>query len=133
MRLNRFGIALFAVFSMLPISTARADILISIDKSAQQMTVTLDGKWRYVWPVSTGALGYDTPSGGFKPFRMERDHFSREWDDAPMPHSIFFTKQATPFTALVTSGRSGGRCRMAACGSSRGMPAFCSPWWSGRG
>ena len=27
----------------------------------------------------------------FTPFRMEKDHFSREWDDAPMPHSIFFT------------------------------------------
>jgi len=24
---------------------------------------------------------------------MEKDHFSREWDDAPMPYSIFFTKQ----------------------------------------
>jgi hypothetical protein len=23
---------------------------------------------------------------------MERDHFSREWDDAPMPNSVFFTK-----------------------------------------
>jgi hypothetical protein len=23
---------------------------------------------------------------------MERDHYSREWDDAPMPNSIFFTK-----------------------------------------
>src|SRR5262249_22105762 len=23
---------------------------------------------------------------------MEKDHFSREWDDAPMPNSIFFTK-----------------------------------------
>jgi hypothetical protein len=23
---------------------------------------------------------------------MEADHFSREWDDAPMPHSIFFTQ-----------------------------------------
>ncbi len=22
---------------------------------------------------------------------MEADHYSREWDDAPMPHSIFFT------------------------------------------
>jgi hypothetical protein len=41
--------------------------------------------------VSTGQRGYDTPSGEFKPFRMEKDHFSREWDDAPMPHSIFFT------------------------------------------
>jgi hypothetical protein len=71
---------------------ARADLLISVDKSAQQMTVTVDGQQRYVWPVSTGGHGYDTPSGDFKPFRMEKDHFSREWDDAPMPYSIFFTK-----------------------------------------
>jgi hypothetical protein len=24
---------------------------------------------------------------------MEKDHFSKEWDDAPMPNSIFFTKK----------------------------------------
>jgi hypothetical protein len=41
--------------------------------------------------VSTGIARYDTPSGEFKPFRMEKDHFSKEWDDAPMPYSIFFT------------------------------------------
>jgi L,D-transpeptidase catalytic domain len=72
---------------------ARANLLISIDKHAQQMTVTVDGDPRYVWPVSTGRGGYNTPGGQFQPFRMERDHFSREWDDAPMPYSIFFTKQ----------------------------------------
>ena len=66
-------------------------ILIEIDKSAQRMTVSQDGAQLYVWPVSTGQRGYDTPGGEFKPFRMEKDHFSREWDDAPMPHSIFFT------------------------------------------
>lgn len=74
-------------------SAARADILISIDKSRQEMTVLQDNFLLYQWPVSTGAVGYDTPSGDFRPFRMERDHFSREWDDAPMPHSIFFTTQ----------------------------------------
>ncbi len=72
---------------------AQAELLIAIDKSAQLMTVAVDGYTRYVWPVSSGARGYDTPSGQFKPFRMEADHFSREWDDAPMPHSIFFTMQ----------------------------------------
>src|SRR5262249_60346855 len=30
--------------------------------------------------------------GNYTAFRMEAEHFSREWDDAPMPHSIFFTK-----------------------------------------
>ncbi len=70
---------------------ASAALLIEIDKSAQMMTVTQDGARLYTWPVSTGLRGYDTPGGSYKPFRMEKDHFSREWDDAPMPHSIFFT------------------------------------------
>src|SRR5215475_3952708 len=73
-------------------SSAGAEILITIDKSAQQMLVAVDGMRRYTWPVSTGRGGYDTPSGTFTPFRMEEDHYSKEWDDAPMPHSIFFTK-----------------------------------------
>jgi len=72
---------------------ARANILITVDKSAQQMTVNVDGDPRYIWPVSTGMSQYDTPGGQYTPFRMEKDHFSREWDDAPMPYSIFFTKQ----------------------------------------
>jgi hypothetical protein len=55
------------------------------------MTVSVDGRPLYTWPVSTGKAGYDTPNGKFKAFRMERDHYSKEWDDAPMPHSIFFT------------------------------------------
>ena len=55
------------------------------------MTVSQDGVQLYAWPVSTGQRGYDTPSGEYKPFRMEKTHFSREWDDAPMPNSIFFT------------------------------------------
>ena len=72
---------------------AWADVLISVDKSTQTMSVMVDGTVRYIWPVSTGAPGYDTPSGDFKPFRMEAEHLSKEWDDAPMPHSIFFTMQ----------------------------------------
>ena len=71
---------------------AHADLLIKIDKSTQRMTVTVGGEQLYDWPVSTGGRGYDTPSGTFKPFRMEIDHYSEEWDNAPMPYSIFFTK-----------------------------------------
>jgi hypothetical protein len=49
------------------------------------MTVTVNGEQLYEWPVSTGGRGYDTPSGTFKPFRMEIDHTSDEYDNAPMP------------------------------------------------
>lgn len=74
-------------------ATAPAAVEIMIDKSAQRMTVAVDGQVRHSWPVSTGKAGYDTPGGTFKAFRMEEDHYSKEWDDAPMPHSIFFTKK----------------------------------------
>ena len=57
------------------------------------MVVEVDGATRWVWPVSTGLRSYDTPAGDYKPFRMEEDHYSKEWDDAPMPHSIFFTME----------------------------------------
>ncbi len=71
---------------------ARAGIIIEIDKASQQMTVSVDGQLRWQWPVSTGRAGKATPAGSFTPFRLEEDHFSEELDDAPMPHSIFFTR-----------------------------------------
>jgi hypothetical protein len=71
-------------------ATAQAAIVVNIDKSAQRMTVAVDGATRYVWPVSTGRAGYDTPNGTFKVNRMDADHLSQEWDNAPMPHTMFF-------------------------------------------
>jgi L,D-transpeptidase catalytic domain len=66
-------------------------VLITINKVSQKMTVKVDGETEYVWLVSTGAGKFDTPSGTYRPFRMEKTHFSKEWDDAPMPNSMFFT------------------------------------------
>ena len=84
-----YGCALTAVVA-LSAAPASANILVTIDKSSQQMSVAVDGAQRYVWPVSTGRPGYDTPSGTYKPNRMDADHYSQEWDNAPMPHAIFF-------------------------------------------
>lgn len=94
MHINRLiaSLAAAAVAVLTLGQAAHADLLIQVDKSTQRMTVTVDGKQLYDWPVSTGGSGYDTPSGSFRPFRMEIDHRSDEWDDAPMPYSIFFTK-----------------------------------------
>ena len=85
---------LIAVTGLLLFATgaAQAKVSITVDKNAQLMTVAVDGVERYQWPVSTGLPSYETPNGSFKTFRMEEDHYSKEFDDAPMPHSIFFTK-----------------------------------------
>ena len=85
-------VAIAAVLSTLSFAPAYAGLLITIDKAQQRMIVAKDDMPLYDWPVSTGQRGYDTPAGVYRPFRMEEDHFSREWDDAPMPHSIFFTQ-----------------------------------------
>jgi hypothetical protein len=88
---NILAASLFAAGLALAFSTpSYANIAIAIDKSTQSMTVAVDGAQRYVWPVSTGRHGYDTPGGAFKVNRMDADHFSQEWDNAPMPHTMFF-------------------------------------------
>src|ERR1700754_2731666 len=74
-------------------SPALAKVDITVNKDTQTMIVAVDGVTKYRWPVSSGLPSYETPSGNYKTFRMEEDHYSKEWDDAPMPHSIFFTKQ----------------------------------------
>jgi lipoprotein-anchoring transpeptidase ErfK/SrfK len=90
----RLRTVLVALMLLLGPELAYAErVIIFIDKTAQRMTVSVDGQEQYVWPVSTAAAGYTTPSGTYRPFRMEEYHVSEEWDDAPMPNSIFFTPQ----------------------------------------
>ena len=86
---------------------AQAKVAITIDKDAQVMTVAVDGVQRYRWPVSTGIPSRETPNGAFRAFRMEEEHYSKEFDDAPMPHSIFFTKIGHAIHGTDSEGRLG--------------------------
>jgi len=88
-------------------SAVSATLVITIDKAAQRMTVSIDGKVRYNWPVSTGKAGYATPSGRFSIFRMEKTYFSKEWDDAPMPNAMFFTAAGNAIHGTYQIGRLG--------------------------
>lgn len=80
----------FLVMSLAAADRAAAQVLVHIDRSTQTMDVVVDGSLRYRWPVSTGRRGLPTPAGVFHPQRMAMSWFSRKYDDAPMPHSIFF-------------------------------------------
>ncbi len=97
----------FAGLMLFATGAAQAKIAITVDKSAQLMTVAVDGVERYHWPVSTGNPSHETPNGSFRTFRMEEDHFSKEFDDAPMPHSIFFTKVGHAIHGTYSEGRLG--------------------------
>jgi hypothetical protein len=100
---------LVAVAGLMLLATgaAQAKVSITVDKDAQMMTVAVDGVQRYHWPVSTGNPSHETPNGSFRTFRMEEDHFSKEFDDAPMPHSIFFTKVGHAIHGTESEGKLG--------------------------
>lgn len=65
-------------------------LAIDIDLAKQTMHVSENGRSKYVWPVSSGARGNDTPTGTFTPVWMSKMWYSRQYDYAPMPNAIFF-------------------------------------------
>ncbi len=78
-------------FSFVAATPVHAEVVVTVDKSSQRMSVSVNGRPRYRWAVSTGTGG-GPPSGVFRPQRLERSWYSRKYGRAPMPHSIFFYK-----------------------------------------
>ena len=69
---------------------ALAKVVVNIDLSSQRMNVYVDGQHYGTWRISTGRRGYYTPRGTYRPRWLKRMHYSRKYDNAPMPYSIFF-------------------------------------------
>jgi hypothetical protein len=80
-----------AAFALLGIAApAQADVLVNISKAQQRVSVMVDGAELYRWAVSTGRRGHDTPAGNFRPQRLERHWYSRQYELTPMPWAMFF-------------------------------------------
>jgi lipoprotein-anchoring transpeptidase ErfK/SrfK len=84
-----FGLMVAAGNSSAHASTNEVVAKVSI--SEQTMEVTVGGRPTYEWKVSTAGKGYVTPTGSWKPYRMHEMWYSKKYDNAPMPHSVFFT------------------------------------------
>lgn len=79
------------LFTLLLTTTpALAETNITVNKSTQTMTVE-SNEGQYEWPVSTARRGYYTPTGYFRPYSLQTMHYSKKYDNSPMPYSIFFT------------------------------------------
>ncbi len=70
---------------------AQASMRITIDLSAQRLTAVRGDGETVVWKISSGRRGYETPTGHYSVMRMEADHHSDEYEQAPMPYAIFFS------------------------------------------
>ncbi len=71
-------------------SPALAKVSAKINLTSQTMTVRVDGAKRFVWRISSGKDGFLTPRGSFRPHSVEVMHYSKKYQNAPMPYSVFF-------------------------------------------
>ena len=91
-RINITAAALTGAALLFGSGAAHANqILARVSLSQQTMEVLVDGRPTFAWKVSTGGRGYVTPTGSFKPTRMHEMWYSKKYDNAPMPHSVFFS------------------------------------------
>ncbi len=59
-----------------------------IDKTTQTLRAYENGRLVMQTRVSTGKPGKETPNGSFRAQYKERMHYSRLYDNAPMPYSV---------------------------------------------
>jgi lipoprotein-anchoring transpeptidase ErfK/SrfK len=106
---------IIVMMAMLASMPAFAETNITISKSHQLMQVDSD-YGSYQWRVSTARKGYYTPTGTFHPYSLQLMHYSKKFDNAPMPHSIFFSGgyaiHATPHVGALGRPASHGCVRL---------------------
>lgn len=100
-----------------PAPPVEPTLTIAIDLTEQRLSVSEYGKQRYSWSISSGAYGYPTPTGTFRPEWMAKMWHSRKYDLAPMPHAIFFVDgtaiHGTYSTSMLGTPASHGCVRLA--------------------
>ena len=94
---------------------AETTLVIDIDLTRQRMSVTEYGKSVGSWPISSGAAGFRSPTGTFRPLWASKLWFSKKYDNAPMPHAVFFSggvaMHATQATGMLGHPASHGCIR----------------------
>ena len=128
---RKVGGLLYAFLSLFALTTlalpASAKVLISVDKSTQQMSVSVDGVPRYRYAVSTGRAGYGTPNGTYVPSIWQPRGFRscitiRQW------FIRSFSTAATQSTAAMRSIGSADLPHMAASVCTLRTPQPFSNW-----
>lgn len=88
------GFATPSQAGLLNIFQPKPKIVATVSLTEQKMFVAVTdarGKTQtFVWDVSTGKDGFDTPKGQFSPTWLSKDHKSSQYEDAPMPNAVFF-------------------------------------------
>ena len=100
-------------------------LVASIDLATQRLTVTANGKQLHQWPVSSGTREFPTPVGNFRAEWSAKMWYSKTYDDAPMPHAVFFKNGA----AIHATQATGSLGRPASHGCVRLAPANAAAFY----
>lgn len=104
--LKKIVIALFSIIAVLTLLGAPAEargknrrhrapalppiVVVNVSIASQTMSVSVNGWPEGYWRISSARQGYHTPRGSYRVTRMAREYYSKKYDDAPMPNSVFF-------------------------------------------
>ncbi len=104
--MKKIIIALFSVIAVLTMLAAPVEargklhrhrapplppiVVVNVNIASQTMSVSVNGWPEGYWRISSAREGYHTPRGSYRVTRMARVYFSKKYDDAPMPNSVFF-------------------------------------------
>jgi lipoprotein-anchoring transpeptidase ErfK/SrfK len=101
--LKKIVIALLSVIAVLTLLVAPAEargknrapalppiVVVNVSIASQTMSVSVNGWPEGYWRISSARAGYHTPRGSYRVTRMAREYYSKKYDDAPMPNSVFF-------------------------------------------
>jgi lipoprotein-anchoring transpeptidase ErfK/SrfK len=86
--------------------SAPGTVKVEVDRNSQKMNVYVSGQLMHTWAVSTGRKGYKTPGGAYRPTWMTTMHRSKQWNNAPMPHAVFF-REGYAIHATYETGKLG--------------------------
>ena len=86
-------------------SEAPGVVFTVVNLTAQLATVYRDGRAIAVTTVSTGRTGYETPIGTFPILEKKKEHYSKKYNNAPMP----FMQRLTWTGLALHAGRLPGR------------------------
>jgi len=78
--------------SVVPVARKPAppSLTVKINLSSQRLELHYGGRPQESWPISSGREGFATPRGVFRPQWASKMWYSRKYDNAPMPHAVFF-------------------------------------------
>lgn len=94
-----------------------------INLATQRLDVHAGGRLQESWAISSGTSEFPTPRGVFRPQWASKMWYSKKYDNAPMPHAVFFSGgaavHATTSLGMLGQPASHGCVRLAPAHASR--------------